>query len=118
VFLKRLNTRQQLYITKNLYTPNWTGSIQDPSSIYSVDNANLERIGDAIYDDDILSLELAKWRSKGPMGKLHNLVLWIRRSALHRERRQEKQKELGFKDKKQLIQDNSTRNLLAFGQQR
>jgi hypothetical protein len=79
------------------------------SILFGIDNANLEPIGDAIYDDDMLSLELAKSRSKGSIGKLHNLVLWIRRSALHRERRQEKQKELGFKDKKQLIQDNSTR---------
>jgi hypothetical protein len=45
----------------------------------------------------------------GPIGKLQNFVLWVRRSALHRERLQEKQKELGFKDKKQLVQDNSTR---------
>jgi hypothetical protein len=29
---------------------------------FATDNANLEQIGDAIYDDDILSLELAKWR--------------------------------------------------------
>jgi hypothetical protein len=36
-------------------------------------------------------------------------VLWIRRSALHRERLQEKQKGLGFKDQKQLVQDNLTR---------
>jgi hypothetical protein len=56
------------------------------SILFGIDNANLEPIGDAIYDDDILSLELAKWRSKGPVGKLHNLVLWIRRLALHRER--------------------------------
>jgi hypothetical protein len=79
------------------------------SILFGTDNANLEPIGDAIHDDDILSLELAKWRSKGPIGKLHNIVLWIRRSALHRERLQEKQRELGFKDKKQLVQDNSTR---------
>jgi hypothetical protein len=56
------------------------------SILFGIDNANLELIGDAIHDDDILLLELAKWRSKGPIGKLHNIVLWIRRLALHRER--------------------------------
>jgi hypothetical protein len=45
------------------------------SILFSIDNANLKPIGDAIYDDDILSLELAKWRAKGPIGKLYNLVL-------------------------------------------
>jgi hypothetical protein len=56
------------------------------SILFSTDNANLKPISDAIYDDDILSLELAKWRVKGLIGKLYNLVLWIRRLALHRER--------------------------------
>jgi hypothetical protein len=36
-------------------------------------------------------------------------VLWTRRSALHRERLQERREGLGFKDNKQLVQDNSTR---------
>lgn len=40
---------------------------------------------------------------------MQNVLLWIGRSALRRERLQEKQKELGFKDKKQLIQYDSTR---------
>jgi hypothetical protein len=45
------------------------------SILFGIDNANLELIGDAIHDDDILSLELAKWRLKGLIRKLHNLVL-------------------------------------------
>jgi hypothetical protein len=48
------------------------------SILFGIDNANLKPIGDAIYDDGILSLELAKWRAKGPIGKLHNLVLTTR----------------------------------------
>jgi hypothetical protein len=45
------------------------------SILFSTDNANLKPISDAIYNDDILSLELAKWRAKGLIGKLYNLVL-------------------------------------------
>jgi hypothetical protein len=45
------------------------------SILFGTDDANFEPISDAINDDDILSLELAKWRSKGPIRKLHNLVL-------------------------------------------
>jgi hypothetical protein len=56
------------------------------SILFSTDNANLKPIGNAIYDDDILSLELTKWRAKGLIRKLYNLMLWIRRLALHRER--------------------------------
>jgi hypothetical protein len=56
------------------------------SILFSIDNANLKLISDAIYNDDILSLELAKWRVKGLIRKLYNLMLWIRRLALHRER--------------------------------
>ena len=45
------------------------------SILFGTDNTNLEPIGDAIYDDDILSLELTKWRVKGLIRKLHNLML-------------------------------------------
>ncbi|CCE34912.1 uncharacterized protein CPUR_08851 [Claviceps purpurea 20.1] len=79
------------------------------SILFGTDVANLEPVGDAIYDDKILALELTKWRSQGPIGKLHNVVLWVRRSALQRERLEAKQKDLKFEEVKQLVQDNSTR---------
>jgi hypothetical protein len=45
------------------------------SILFGIDNANLKPISDAIYDDNILSLELAKWHVKGLIRKLHNLML-------------------------------------------
>lgn len=51
--------------------------------------------------------ELLSWRKQGPVGKLHNLVVFIRRSPQRRETWQEL-KSAGEPDL-QLIQDNSTR---------
>jgi hypothetical protein len=78
--LKSKATKRRLRFTGHIF------NLVAHSILFGIDNANLEPIGDAIYDDNILSLELAEWRSKCPTRKLHNLVLWIRRLALHRER--------------------------------
>lgn len=51
--------------------------------------------------------ELLSWRKKGPVGKLHNLVVFIRRSPQRRETWQELQS--ANESDCQLLQDNSTR---------
>ncbi|KAG6314847.1 hypothetical protein E4U44_001636 [Claviceps purpurea] len=64
---------------------------------------------------DILSQSISKIHlsgslsTQGPIGKLHNVVLCVRRSPLQRKRLQVKQKGLEFEDIRQPVQDNSTR---------
>lgn len=77
--------------------------------LFGTDKSTLEPEDVEITKEaDTLALELAKWRKRGPVGKLHNLIVWIRRSTLQRERFEAKQLELGL-EKHELIQDNSTR---------
>ena len=55
--------------------------------------------------------ELEAWRRKGPLGKLHNIIIWISRSPQRRERFQaEVRKALGPNTKAvSLIRSNTTR---------
>lgn len=39
----------------------------------------------AVRNDDILRRQQARWRAKGPVGKFHNLVVYIRASPQRRQ---------------------------------
>ena len=78
--------------------------------------SNYEAFEEAIEDTTIEELELAQWRAKGPIGKLHNIVYWVNRSPQRCERFEQLQLKLiaptkpdKKKDTYELIKDVETR---------
>lgn len=75
----------------------------DKSSIEPEDEFNI-----SYEENTALLIELQRRRQKGPVSKLYNIIIWVTRSLLKRERFYAKQIELK-PGEHELIRDNSTR---------
>jgi hypothetical protein len=69
-----------------------------------------EREVDAFINHSDEEAELLLWRQRGPLGKLHNIIVWIGRSLHHRDKYEEKVRQLHPDcTASALVQGNETR---------
>jgi hypothetical protein len=75
-----------------------------------------EAFAEEVSSTNLKELKLLKWRQKGPISKLYNVIYWINRSPQRRERFEELLLQLikpikpeGKKDYYGLIKDVTTR---------
>jgi len=62
--------------------------------LWGNDPETFEAVVDSLVNKDDEEAELLLWRKKGPLGKLHNIIIWIGRSPQRRDKYEEKVNQL------------------------